>query len=105
MPSTLRGTTPVSRKIASSRARTARRGTRGTARRSPAGKKKGSRRRQAYSVAKKMKAQVTLPAITVTPKSWRSASIQEKWCIASGSAMPQMRPAIVQPKSETAAIM
>ena len=88
MPRIAGGITPISRKIASSRVRTARWGTRGTARRSPSGKKNGRRRRQACSLAKKMNAVVTEPAITVRPKTWRAAWENVRWPIRNGIPTP-----------------
>ena len=58
--------------MASSRTRTPSRGTRGTALRSPAGKKSGRRRRHACSLMKKTNAVVMPPAITVVPKICRN---------------------------------
>ena len=71
-PAPRAGPPAVSRKMASSRTRTTRRGTRGTALSAPSGKKKGRRVRHACSLAKKMKAVVTLPASTVRPKNCRT---------------------------------
>ncbi len=50
-----------------------------------------------------MKAQVTLPEMTVTPKMLRRDSGSEKWPMPIGSATPKISPAIVQPAAETAA--
>jgi len=104
MPSTASGTTAVSRKMASRRTRTARRGTRGTALRSPAGKRSGRRCRQICSLTKKMKAVVTLPASTLTPKTTRTPSCTETFLpIKKGMPKPDMRPATTQPAKVTPA--